>query len=91
MGSEPGNFEDEFGFDASDKLAGGGHREDEGASSSDDAIPVIAVEVLNFLPNGRFSMIGKPLIVTPRETASSRACVTTLPSLLMPSPEMSIT
>ena len=40
---------------------------------------------------GRFSMIGRPLMVMPAETTSSRASVTSGPLLLVPSPETSIT
>jgi hypothetical protein len=42
-------------------------------------------------PSGRFSIIGKPLMVIPWATASSRAAVTMRLWLLAPSPEMSIT
>ena len=40
---------------------------------------------------GRFNMIGRPLMVMPAATTSSRTIVTNGPLLLAPSPETSMT
>jgi hypothetical protein len=86
-----GNLSHELGPDRFGEVANISNGHDERPLPADHTILVVVVQVLNIPVAGwALQQNGRPLIVMPCATASSRASVTIRPVLFGPSPEMTL-